>query len=379
MTLRGDALGDQLSYQATSPGADRRTDGELALSGGAPRQQQIREVRCRDQQHETDGGHQGEQRRSHLAHHLIMETDETQCRRLHAGRHRLLARNNGLAFGFRLRQRDTVPEPRDAGEGHDEPLTGALLRNRQRQRDPDLGLAVRKVEALGHDADDGIAHIIERDQLAEDVRVSVVMGLPPGVAQHRDRLSTRRFFVVGEHPTEQRCRTQQREERGRHRGTPHPHWLSCIQVGERAVGVPGDLVDGLRILAPRLQRGARHERRHLPPAHQGALFPHPNQAAGIRVRQRSQQRGVDHAKHGGCGPDAQCEGGQRHGREPRALRQHPQAVSDVLEEGIHSDSRTPPPVRGVVPFRRYSTGESRHDLRRAPHEGRPERDSPGRV
>ena len=83
-----------------------------------------------------------------------METDEAECRRAHAWRHRLLARDNGLAFCLSLCQRNAVLEPRETRKGHDEPVTGALLRNRQGQRYPDLGLAVRKVEALGHDADD---------------------------------------------------------------------------------------------------------------------------------------------------------------------------------------------------------------------------------
>ena len=97
----------------------------------------------------------------------------------------------------------------------------------------------------------------------------------------------------------------------------------------------GDLVDGLRILAPRLQRAARHERRHLPPAIYRALFLYPDETVGVGVGQRAQQRRVDHTEHRRRGPDAQREGGQRHSREPGALDQHPQAVPDVLEEGIH--------------------------------------------
>ena len=326
---------------ASAPSADRRPDGELALSGRAPCQQQIREVRRRDQQHEADGGHQGNERRPHFAHHLVLETDQTQRRRLTTGPERIQASDDGLAFGFRLCKRDTVGEPGDAGEGHNEPLAGTLLPRRQAQRDPDLGLAVRKVEALRHDTDDGMVDIIEPDQTAENVRVTIVTRLPPGVAQHGDRLSSRRFLVLGEHPAKQRCRAQQREERGRHRGAPNPDRLGVIQVGERAVTVPGNLVYGLRVLAPCLQRGARHERRHFAAAKQRALFPHPNQTVGIRVRQRTQQRGVDHTKHGCRGPDTQCEGGQCHDREPGALDQHPQAVSHVLEESIHSsDVRT---------------------------------------
>ena len=138
------------------------------------------------------------------------------------------------------------------------------------------------------------------------------------------------------------------------------------QMLEPKAGVPGDLVDGVRILAPRLQRGARHECRHRPPAIYRVLFLYPDETVGVAVWQRAQQRRVDHSKHRRRGPDAQCEGGQRHGRKPKALSQHPQAVPNVLDEGIHVSSRAQPYRRFVASFSSDATAPRKVD-------GRPEK------
>ena len=56
-------LGEQLARDPRAAAADRRPDGELALAREAAREQEIGDVRARDDQHQRDGDGQDRQRR----------------------------------------------------------------------------------------------------------------------------------------------------------------------------------------------------------------------------------------------------------------------------------------------------------------------------
>ncbi len=58
-----------LSHQLAAPGPHRRPDGHLATALRRPRQQQVRRVCHRDQQHQQRGGHQDDQRYPGLVPH----------------------------------------------------------------------------------------------------------------------------------------------------------------------------------------------------------------------------------------------------------------------------------------------------------------------
>ena len=59
--------------------ADRGADRHLALSSDGARQQQVRDVGARDQQHEPDRGDEHEQRLADVLHREVVQ-------RLHLGR-----------------------------------------------------------------------------------------------------------------------------------------------------------------------------------------------------------------------------------------------------------------------------------------------------
>src|SRR5262249_51844440 len=60
-------FGEELSYQAAAAGAERGPHGELRLTRGRAREQQVRHVRARDQEDERDGAEQDQHRRSNVA------------------------------------------------------------------------------------------------------------------------------------------------------------------------------------------------------------------------------------------------------------------------------------------------------------------------
>ena len=56
------ALGEQLPRDAQARRAERQAQAELLAARGGARQQQVREVRARDQQHQPDDDHDRQQR-----------------------------------------------------------------------------------------------------------------------------------------------------------------------------------------------------------------------------------------------------------------------------------------------------------------------------
>ena len=59
----------------------------------------------------------------------------------------------------------------------------------------------------------------------------------------------------------------------------------------------------------------------------------PDQPAGLRIGQRTQQHRVHHAENRGRGADSQRQAGYRRGGEAGILPQHAKPVSNVLREG----------------------------------------------
>ena len=66
-------FGQQLPHDAAAGRAHRRADRDLAFSRGGPHEQQVRDVRAGDEQHEGDGANQHEQRRPDVADHPFLQ------------------------------------------------------------------------------------------------------------------------------------------------------------------------------------------------------------------------------------------------------------------------------------------------------------------
>ena len=117
-----DALGQQLSHETGAARADGKPHRELAPAGGGSGQQQVRDVRARDQQHGADDAAEQPGNRLHLptlngvavidrshehAHLGRREVDAPRVR----GRHRLELRSRLLDGGARPEQTDLDNQP----------------------------------------------------------------------------------------------------------------------------------------------------------------------------------------------------------------------------------------------------------------------------
>ena len=112
------AFGQQLSNDAASSGAKRRSDRHLFLPVGRPRQQQISDVRAGDQQNEADDSHQYPQRLANVADHEFIKRlrGQSPVAAIRAGHILPQICGYGVQLGLRLPDLDAGLESRDYEE-----------------------------------------------------------------------------------------------------------------------------------------------------------------------------------------------------------------------------------------------------------------------
>ena len=161
------AFGQQLAHDAAPAGAERGADGDFASTGGAAREQQVRDVAARDQQHESDGAQQDEQTRSIAA-------DELLAKRLHrvaelAGvAWEVVAQphGDGLELLQRLLDRGAAREP--AVHRQVVLVVHRLAFSRERDRDPQLLAVARQIERGRHHARHDRVAAVDSNRCADD-------------------------------------------------------------------------------------------------------------------------------------------------------------------------------------------------------------------
>ena len=198
------ALGQQLHDQPAAPGAERQADGDLLLPRRRARQQQVRDVGARDQQHQADDRHQQAAGLDDVVAEAGVDRRLRQRHQRDAAALVLvrvflfeLARDR-LQVGFGLLHRDARLQP--AGHVEHEPapvvrlgqlaeeavrrLRVGHVRHPQRRRADRVGA----LEALRHHADDREGVAVQVDRAADDRRVAAVPLLPLAVPEHRHQL-----------------------------------------------------------------------------------------------------------------------------------------------------------------------------------------------
>ena len=113
-----EAFGEELTHQAAASRAERGAHRQLAAARAAAREEQIREVRARNQQHQRDTRRQHHQRRPHSHRHLFHERlhahfDRTALAEDQLRRGRSTRAGQRRAFGFGLRDRHAWREAGD--------------------------------------------------------------------------------------------------------------------------------------------------------------------------------------------------------------------------------------------------------------------------
>ena len=195
-------LGEQKSDEPRTAGADGDPHGHFAASRARASEQQVRHVDARDEQHQSDGAEQDEERSLDRGR----QPRVVQRRRLGAPRHLAELVGNGLAHSQTERGRRS----RRLGLGHagraapDEPepmvlWLGQLVRGLGGHRHEHVRLAGQPAEIARPDADDGPHLSVDVDRTSDDRRIRVVAPLPERV---RDDRLVRRAGVRVDRPVE---------------------------------------------------------------------------------------------------------------------------------------------------------------------------------
>ena len=201
-------LGQELPENAGAPGAERGTDRNLALPGGAACEQEVRDVGTRNQQDEAHRAEHHEHLRAGVADDLVFQRDQGDTREVN--RRALQRQRNARQLGDRLLARDAGREPRIHGV-----RMNAVLQDRRREhhRHDEIHRAL-KGKTPRENSDDRRGSAFHADRAADDVGRAAETLLPEGVADEQHVASTRRLRLAAERASRDRLDSEEREEIG---------------------------------------------------------------------------------------------------------------------------------------------------------------------
>ena len=207
------AFGHELAHHLASARAEREARGDLAPARGKAREQQVGDVRARDQEHAADGAEEQQITLTLRADGILEQRHDLDPRRRIdvRGVRRSVAGGDHVHRLARLLQRDARLEPCDDLKeiAAVVQLRRGEIRHLRGSGHPDLQLIQgERRRRLRQHADDGVRRAVERERLSEDRRIAVEALLPHGVADQRDALAAGSIFIRREVAPEQRLESE---------------------------------------------------------------------------------------------------------------------------------------------------------------------------
>ena len=212
------SFGDELTQQPRPPGAERRSNGDFTLPRLRSRDEEVRHVGARDEEHEGDRRHQSEERGAQQSEQLHVERAHVDRALRIRGRVGLLqAARDRIELGLRARKRDAGFQPREHDEAARAALGEIVRAAAHHERHPGFGLIGQPLESRRHDAHDRERPRAEAKLASDDLRIAAEPPLPQTVAQHGDgNLLRDGVFIGPKRPPTLRVDAEQREVRRRH-------------------------------------------------------------------------------------------------------------------------------------------------------------------
>ena len=184
-------------------------------------------------------------------------------------------------------------------------------------------------EVARHHADDVPDLVLERNRLADDLRVASKLPLPEPVAQDGDPVAAVRFLGGRERPAEHRDHAKDAEEVRRHAERAHGLAMALgVPQAERSAGHGGQAVEQL-LLRPPIEKRLGRSRIAQYVTRFGIGLEHGHEPVVLVEGQTAQDDGIDDGKDGGGRPDAEREDRQRDSGVGGRLAQYAHGVDNV--------------------------------------------------
>ena len=341
MAASTEGFGQRLRRQPRASRAEGHADGHFLPPPDGPRDDQVRDVHARDQQDETDGRQQEQQRAARVAHHGVAERDREVLRTLILGRILLfhLTRDR-VQLRDCARRRHALAQ----ANGREHPSILALGRRlaRNRHRDDRLGVRVgREPEAARHDADNLPVDRAHPDRPADHGGIAAETLFPEIGAEHDDRRGALSGVGGRQGSSERRYGPEHVQQAGGRVQRPDVERFVCGKDGLPRFAVGGQRLEGL------LTRAQIDEVAHgdvgLRDAGPAVAVLQEHQPIGVRIRQRTEQRRVHDREDGDVGPDTERQGQDGRHREAGFAHEEPQRVTCVVQKhGEHLRGRQAP-------------------------------------
>ncbi len=348
-------LGEVLPDDAPAAGAQRDPDRHFALPERRARDEQVRHVDARDEQHADACAEHRVEERVDLGPERDLRVRQDVgghpfVRRRELG---LELRGNRPRLRFRLGQRHVrLEQPHHLVR---RPVGARLGERTDHERDPEL-LLERKAERLRHHADDRPVDAAGPHGPADHVRSAAVLLLPQVVAEQHDRRGGRTIVTLAETAADHRVHAQHPEDGHRQfpRREPLRAPLLGRQVDRRDTDRPEHVERGLPLLpgghVVHADRPAR-----LPLGRVGRDERH--DPVGVPERQPLEETAVDDAEDGRAQAEAEAERHDGHQGQRRILHEHPHAGLDIAQELVH-DSQDEQARHDVRPGAGTGTGHA---------------------
>jgi hypothetical protein len=195
-------LAQELANDPAAARAERGANRDLAPPGGAAREQQVRHVGARDEQHRRHRREQHDEPEPVVADEHVLKPAHDHAARA-AARVRLVdVRGDGGQLGLRGRKLDAGFEMAERLQERGAALVGKLRREpRRHDRHPDVDRVFgveRKLEAGRHHPDDRDQVAVEPDGAADQFRVARKLPAPEAFGDERGPLRASRIVAGAE-------------------------------------------------------------------------------------------------------------------------------------------------------------------------------------
>ena len=352
-------LGHELPQQPAAPGTQRGPHRELAMARLRAREQQVGEIRARDQQHESNRGLQHPDRAAGAADDLLLHGIHLQdvaevglplFRRFRQRRKDVILLAGTLSpvlnqrgeLGLRGLRRDAVLQSPDEIQK----VVAAILAigGIETDRHPDLGAVVHHVGARRHDADHFASQPVDLHHLSDDVALAAKGGLPEFVREDADRRQrngprgVRRRHEIGftlrKESARQRLHTERRQQAIVDRcGADAQGTIAGAQV-HLAGRVSAD--GGKRLVEVAEFKIFRRRHPELIEPKRRELGGEVHQLLRLRIAQRAQDHAVDDRENRGICADSQRERENRDCGERRRAQQASDSETEILAKVIEA-------------------------------------------